>query len=260
MPQSKEIAYFDYKYQKGISWYKNKFDGHNGEKAIGEATPWYMCDDRADLATERMGSTIPDARLIFILRDPVYRAYSNFWDDFRNSDGPIRFTTAFSDFIREEKNRSHTIIKCGYYYKHLRRFEEHFDRDQFLILLHEDLRNVPVKTVQRVYDFLGVDPSFVPDTSTKTRVTNGFRYLDTLRTVNRIFFPIEKSLGGTPLTWLWDRLPHFRYLFWQSGERPPSMSDKDRRYLQRLYAEPNKELSTYLDRDLSHWEGMNEHR
>ena len=59
-----------------------------------------------------------------------------------------------------------------------------------------------VETVQRVYDFLNVDPSFVPDTSSRVRVTSGFRHLDILRAVNQVFSPLETLTGGTPLTWL----------------------------------------------------------
>ena len=256
MPDPKEIAFFDYKYDEGLEWYRRKFKNHTTENAVGEATPWYMCDDRAERVPERMREVIPGAKLIFILRDPVDRARSNFQDDFRNGAGPISFTTTVSDFIRDPTNRSHTIIKCGYYYEHLRRFREYFNREQFLILLHKEFRDDTVGTVQRVYDFLDVDPTFVPDTSNRVRVTSGFRHLDILRAVNQVFSPLETLTGGTPLTWLWDHVPHFRYLFWQEGGRPPLLNNEDRTYLARLYADHNEQLSAYLDRDLSHWEGM----
>lgn len=251
MPDPKEIGFFDYNYGKGIEWYREKFSGHNGEKSIGEATPWYMCDDRAEWVPERMHEVRPHIKLVFILRDPVDRAHSNFWDNFRN--GEIPFTTTISEFIRKPKNRSHTVIKCGHYYRHFRRFEEYFDRDQFLILLHEEFCSDPVEAVQRVYEFLDVDPSHVPDTGSRVRVTNGFRYLDTLRDLNRLFSPLSHVIGDTPLMWLWRRLPHFRYLFWQEGARPPALSAQDRSYLEDLYAESNAKLSDYLDLDLSHW-------
>jgi hypothetical protein len=256
MPDPKEIGFFDYNYGKGVEWYRKKFRGHDGEEAVGEATPWYMCDDRAEWVPERMYEMEPDLRLVFILRDPVDRAHSNFWDNFRN--GEISFTTTISEFIRKSENKSHTVIKCGNYYKHLRRFEEYFDRNQFLILLHQEFCRDPVATVQRVYDFLEVDPSFVPDTESSVRVTNGFRYLDALRALNRLFAPLGPMAGDTPLTWLWRGLPHFRYVFWQEGTRPPELSARDRAYLKDLYAKPNARLSEYLDQDLSHWKGVPE--
>jgi len=254
MPDPKEIGFFDYNYDRGTEWYEKKFSGHNGEEAIGEATPWYMCDDRAERVPERMHEVRPNVRLVFILRDPVDRAHSNFWDNFRN--GEISFTTTLSEFIRDPESRSHTVIKCGYYYKHFCRFEQYFDRDQFLVLLHEEFCRDPVGTVQRIYNFLEVDPSFVPETSSRVRVTNGFRHLDTLRAINDKLSPLNQIVGGTPLTWLWRRLPHFRYLFWKAGARPPALSDEDRTYLRRLYAESNAKLDEYLDLDLSHWEGV----
>jgi hypothetical protein len=109
MPDPKEIAFFDYNYGKGVEWYEEKFIEHEDEEAVGEATPWYMCDDRAEWVPERMQDVNPDAKLIFILRDPVERCRSNFWDDFWN--GEISFATKISDFIRNPENKSHTVIK-----------------------------------------------------------------------------------------------------------------------------------------------------
>jgi len=252
MPDPKEIAFFDYKYDNGLEWYRKKFRNHTSEEVIGEATPWYMCDDRAEWVPKRMHEVIPDAKLIFILRDPVDRARSNYWDDFRN--GEIQFTTTFSEFIRAPESRSHTVIKCGEYYKHLRRFEEYFERDQFLILLHKEFRENPIESIQRIYKFLGVDPTFVPDTESRLRVSCGFTYLEALRKCNNFFSPVERLVGGTPLTWLWQTVPHFRRMFWAEGEPPPSMDEQDRAYLRDLYAESITKLSDHLDRDLSHWD------
>lgn len=39
MPDPKEIGFFDYNYDRGLEWYRKKFRGHDGEEAVGEATP-----------------------------------------------------------------------------------------------------------------------------------------------------------------------------------------------------------------------------
>jgi hypothetical protein len=189
-------------------------------------------------------------QLIFILRNPVDRARSNFWDDFRN--GKFSFEFTLSEVIRSPEIRS-TVTKCGLYYRHIRRFREYTEPDQILFLLYEDLSSSPVKTVKKVYKFLNVDPGFVPDTERRERVTPGLRHLEKLRALNRLFFPVKMLFGGTPLTWLWRTVPHFRRLFWEEGARLPSPSPKDCAYLQELYAESNAKLNQYLDRDISHW-------
>lgn len=248
MPEDKELFFFDFKYDRGVEWYKQCFDGHADESAIGEATVWYM---RWQPVPERMHAVLPDVKLIFVLRNPIDRARSNFWHDFR--DGQYPFSMSFSDFIRSPIRNNRTIMSSGYYHQHLKRFEQYFDRDQFLILLFEDVRQQPQNTLEQVYSFLDVDPSFTPNLERKLNVSWGFRYLDALRTVNRALPTLDALDGNTPLTWLWREYRHFRQIFWAKGTRPPSMSSEDRAYLQDHYADHNTRLSEYLDRDLSHW-------
>ena len=75
MPR-KEIHFFDVKWDRGIAWYHTRFEGYAGQTAIGEATPTYLADP---VALDRMAATIPDARLVAVLRDPIDRAYSHYW-------------------------------------------------------------------------------------------------------------------------------------------------------------------------------------
>ena len=64
LPDEKEPFFFDFNFEKGLDWYESKFDGHNGEAAIGEATVWYM---RWRSVPERIHSLLPDVKLIFLL-------------------------------------------------------------------------------------------------------------------------------------------------------------------------------------------------
>ena len=75
MPKKKrangrEIHFFnnDKNFAKGIEWYEKQFEGWNGEKAIGEKTPSYLC---TPCVPERIHRFLPDVKLIFILRHPV---------------------------------------------------------------------------------------------------------------------------------------------------------------------------------------------
>ncbi len=58
----------------------------------------------------------------------------------------------------------------GYYDIHFQRWLEHFPRDQFLVLiLEEDIAPGGSQATERVYNFLGVDSSFVPNGSQEKR-------------------------------------------------------------------------------------------
>src|SRR4051812_23905676 len=85
LPDTKEIHFFnkyssnlierDY-FKLGIGWYLDFFKPYNGQRAIGEVTPMYICDSEAPL---RIQKTLLSVRLIAILRNPVDRAYSHYW-------------------------------------------------------------------------------------------------------------------------------------------------------------------------------------
>ena len=93
MPR-KEIHFFDRKWDRGLSWYLTRFEGHSGQTAVGEATPTYLAEPEA---LDRMASTIPDARLLAVLRDPVDRAYSHYWMEHARARDPRTFEEAIVD-------------------------------------------------------------------------------------------------------------------------------------------------------------------
>lgn len=77
MSPKKEIDFFDVdkNFEKGLDWYERYFEGYTGQKAIGEASPLYMYLEKVP---KRIAKVIPDVKLIFILRNPVDRAYSHY--------------------------------------------------------------------------------------------------------------------------------------------------------------------------------------
>lgn len=80
----KEIHYFDkgFNYQKGLSWYEKQFDEVTEQKAIGEKTPEYLWangegwEDHQSDVHQKIFQTLPEAKLIVTLRNPVDRAIS----------------------------------------------------------------------------------------------------------------------------------------------------------------------------------------
>ncbi|RLF35719.1 MAG: sulfotransferase, partial [Thermoplasmata archaeon] len=71
-----EPHFFSRNYEKGIEWYESLFEKHKKEKAVGEKSPSYFFDPKVPL---RIKKHIPDVKLIFIFRDPIKRAYSEYW-------------------------------------------------------------------------------------------------------------------------------------------------------------------------------------
>lgn len=77
MPEA-EVHFFndDEAYEKGPELYEKQLDpGESGVK-IGEKTPTYSLLPKVP---ERIHRHYPDTHIVWIFRDPVARAYSNYW-------------------------------------------------------------------------------------------------------------------------------------------------------------------------------------
>jgi hypothetical protein len=161
----KEVHFFDRHYDEGLDWYRRQFSGASGQRAIGEATQSYIYDEPVPA---RMAATVPDARLVAILRNPVDRAYSHYWLNRAQGREPLEFAEA----LTEEPKRisgpnwgirlGRSYLDRGRYLGQLRRVCDHYPRDSLLVVLFEDLRDDPAGTYECVCRFLKVDDSFRP--------------------------------------------------------------------------------------------------
>ncbi|MEV0325473.1 sulfotransferase domain-containing protein [Micromonospora echinospora] len=178
---TKTSHYFEENWGRGETWYRSHFPTerqrramerkHGGPTRVGEAAPLYMFHP---LAPQRVADLLPSVRLIFLLRDPVERAYSH-WKE-RRTEGkePLDFAEALA---REEERTAgererlladptyfseaydwYTYRARGRYLEHLEPWLSRFDREQMLFLPSETLYREPAATYARVLDFLGLPP------------------------------------------------------------------------------------------------------
>src|SRR5437762_6880111 len=81
--EKKELHFFvkEHWYRRGMRCYARHFAPARAEhRAVGEATPVYLCHPAAP---HRIREHLPEARLIAIVRDPVQRAHSHYWQERR---------------------------------------------------------------------------------------------------------------------------------------------------------------------------------
>ena len=107
----------------------------------GESSPFYLYDREAQ---RRLHESVPAARLIAVLRDPVDRAHSN-WAHLRSAG-----LEPESDFVaacRREEERAAAgwapfwqYVSLGRYGEQLGGLYQRFPRDQVLPLRYRDLR------------------------------------------------------------------------------------------------------------------------
>ena len=147
--------------------YVKLFDGVETEKAIGEVSPMYLYSEEAAF---RIKERFPDMKLIVILRNPVDRLYSRFMHLARENRKP---TNRFEDALDRETIwwRRNDLVKEGFYHNHLQKYYDLFDKDQIKVILYDDFKSDPLKEVQNIYEFIGVNGWHEPDFNTEYNVS-----------------------------------------------------------------------------------------
>lgn len=142
-------------------WYSSLFDAADSFPASGEASTSYSHPHRIDFVAPRIGEVLPDCRLIYLVRHPVRRLESD-WK-MRLREGRV------SQCINEAADVNASLITFGLYWKHLKKYREHFADNQLLVVFLEDFASRPKRELYRIFRHIGVDPSFVPDDPEKKR-------------------------------------------------------------------------------------------
>jgi len=185
-------------YERGVSWYYSLYGENINERAIGEASTVYFVDQSsADLIWRHN----PDVKLVFLLRDPVARLYSHYWQEYK-----LGFNfPAFATMVEQNHPRFRYYLKTSRYSVHLKRYFNRFPKKNIEVLLFRDLKKSPDKLMNRVYKSLGVDSSFVPSTigerfnqQTSPRIGAIARLTEILRDTfkNSIPLKLQSSLGS----------------------------------------------------------------
>ncbi len=136
------------------AWYGTLFPKIEG-KIAGEICPGYARLDEARVG--EVHRLMPNAKIIYLIRNPVPRAWSAVSMHFRKDGvGSIdEMTPAEVEArIRNKKARRH-----GDYLKNLANWEKHFPRDQILVGFFDDLQEAPDALLVSILDFLGLDTS-----------------------------------------------------------------------------------------------------
>ena len=266
MPEE-EIPYFeDFDYHtRPWEEFVKQFNPGMGKKAIGIKRPDYM--GRPNCA-ENIHERLPDAKLFFVLRNPVERAISAYFNFVGYACLPVEpINNGLRNVLRgayKDYGVAQEILDFGFYHKHLARFRDRFPPENIMVIRFEDITQRSVEVFRQVYRFLGIDENHVPkplnarfQVTAKSLVTLHFRNLmseliyeyseDRTRFEPREMIEAEKYLY-TLLAQLEEKIvqPHFTQIRTPIDER---VYDE----LYRLYREDIAALEGVTGWDLSAW-------
>ena len=265
LPDRKDVPYFgsdlDYRPKRpNLSEYLGQFEAAKPNHIAGDACASYL---QSHHASREIRTFEPRARIVIMLRDPVAAMYS--------MHSHLRYLRSediedFKDALDAEGERADgTRIPAGTrltgdllyrklftYTNHVSRFLECFGSDQVLLLLFDDLNANSHVVVRKVYEFLDVDPNFVPDLS----VVNSNKSVRIGSLQNIVMSPPPRLLR------IFNRIAPQRF----HGRLIPYLTERNTIFSGRAKMDPALQqalrsemapdidrLSALIDRDLSAW-------
>lgn len=188
---------------KDAGWYRSLFEGA-GDRRGGDITPAYAI--LPDPVVGRIKALLPNSRIIFIMRNPIERA----WSHFRYNAGNHEFDLSkhgFEEFRRHvdsPSSESRTV-----YTRTIAIWERHYSKDQMLCLFHDDLRVDPAGLLARVCEFLGISFDAAFFSGTRDAVIRKSMDLEMPRELRRYLArkycaeiaALEQRFGGHAARW-----------------------------------------------------------
>jgi hypothetical protein len=162
---SRELEFFNNRdrfEQEGLASYRAQFEGWAGESFVGEATPGYMFwHHNPRVIAERIRETVPEVRLIAILRNPVDRAQSAVVHHIEG--GSLAPGAKVLDVVRRTPPDRDPlgIVSGGWYAASLEPYQEYFG-EQLLVLLHDDADDDPRGVYDQALRHVGPPADFFP--------------------------------------------------------------------------------------------------
>lgn len=219
----------------------------------GEASSDYLY--RSQVAASRILGNAPAARIVFILRDPAHRAYSNWLQHVQHGRERLSFSAAL-DAEEERIERGWAwwwhYARRGFYAEQLEPFLDAFPREQVLVLLHDDLRRDPSGLLERACAFLEIDPLPVTEDRDRTEARQNQSLVPRSRAhglARRLLGPPARASARVLPEGAEERLRRW----FQRRTLGPTISDTDYRRLSDAYSADLKRLSGMTGLDLSAW-------
>jgi hypothetical protein len=215
MSKPKELNFFveELNWDLGLDWYASRFDARF--EVRGESSPHYTNLPRFEGVAARIHEHCPDARLIYMVRDPIKRILSH-WVHATGAGYETRELTA--TLSQPDSSYVHRSM----YWMQLQPYLELFDRSQIELIAQEELQREREATMRRAFRFAGVEEGFSSEQFERewerSSAKQGDRYqlmeklvkLPGLRSLDRNFDRLPESLR-----WIVEKVVH-------DPEKPPA--------------------------------------
>jgi hypothetical protein len=155
LAEPKEPDFLTVNWDKGLNWYRARFRTTEGillDASVGYSMAPISAERKGEIvAPVRAHSISPDAKFIYMVRDPAERCYSAYWHDVRAG--------------REKRSLRAAIesgayyVSASFYFRQLENYLKFYSLDRFLIVRFSDFAHDPQGIANRCLHFLGAQPT-----------------------------------------------------------------------------------------------------
>ena len=164
VPAKKELHFFSDAYEKGLKYYSKYFKDAGSQKYRIDITPYYMFPET--VPGRIFESCGKDVKFIFILRNPVDRAYSM---HFMRKNMLVESKSFEKAIGLEEKRisknstfqRRYSYISRGYYYAQIKKFLDYYPIENMHFIIFERFTEDMEGETRRLFRFLNIDENVI---------------------------------------------------------------------------------------------------
>ena len=241
-----------------IEDYVEYYSKASSNQILGDASPSYLYTHDTSIRSMKRIYENDEAwrrlRFIILLRNPVERAWSQYWMFKRKSQEPLEFEDAIRPEVIEERIRSnwnffYDYIGFGRYNNQVKAYLDSFGAENVKVILFDELKGRTLGVCRDVFRFLGVGESVQPhieqvyNMSGKPKSELFARLLLSRNILKRMLSRIISRERRNKILRFFGR--HFL-------ERV-EMSAQTRRKLIEIYSDDVVRLQDLIQKDLSAW-------
>jgi hypothetical protein len=127
-----------------------------GPSIRGESSTGYSRYPAEGDAAMRIHAAIPDAKLIYLVGEPVNRLISDYAQQVAVGVEPLSFEQALADY----EDPANFYMCASRYATQVENYQKYFDISEVLVLEQWALRHERRETLREIFEFVGVDPDF----------------------------------------------------------------------------------------------------
>ena len=257
----KEPNFFSHysSFSRGFDWYSSLYDNVRSDQFALDASTGYTRWPQNPGTAGRIHACAPNAKLVYLMRHPVERAYSHFvhrWTKELYRGMP--FSLSFEEHVEHDP----MCLDSSNYQAQIEEYLQYFPRESLLCLFTKDVEADKVAVLQKICRFIGVDDSAEHFKEAPARANQSSKFLE-----SRVRTQVTSKIKSIPLVEpLLPLIPKSvrdgLYEFFrgtslgsqaeQEFTPPPIPADVRQQMLER-FADSNAWVAEFAGRDLSHW-------